>query len=178
MRPYQTYLTCSNVYENIHSWSLLHVLKDYNIFNIVLVIFQYYIIFFSLNIIFSQRGDGLLQLRNKKRHSPSTPTGARQVLRGVVNGLSGGGYATQKMPRPVRTPGHSAIDTDIYIYIYKHNVREYYFMNVKPLSVDCCYILLSLSSRECFAEEIGQKYSFCWKSKRLWQPTKRKTLTS
>jgi len=146
------------------------MLKDYNIFNIVLVFVQYdtniILHFFSLNINFSQRGDGLLQLRNKKRHSPSTPTGARQVLHGVVNGLSGGGYATQKMPRPVRTPGHSAIDTDI--YIYKHNVREYYFMNVMPLSVDCCYILLSLlSSRKYFEEEIGQKDLFCRKNKRL-----------
>jgi len=132
---------------------------DYNIFNIFLVIFQYYIIFFFFKYYFSQRGDGLLQLRNKKHHSPPTPTRARQVLRGVVNGLSGGGYATQKMPRPVRTPGHSAIDTDI--YIYKYNVGEYYFMNVMPLSVDCCYILLSLSSRKYFAEEIGEKDLFC-----------------
>lgn len=67
-----------------------------------------------------------MQLRNKKNVTPiHHRLEAHQVLRGGSKWV-GGGYATQKTPRPVRAPGRLAIDTDIYIYINIRVVREYY----------------------------------------------------
>lgn len=89
-----------------------------------------------------------MQLRNKKTPPPIYHRlGAYQVLRGVDSWVGReGGLCNMKTLRPVRAPGRSAIDTDIYIY-YIHDVREYYY-NVTyecymPLSHAYCYDILS-----------------------------------